>query len=83
MEENHRGKFWGGRRGLEVRSGYKALKGWGLERDWEAVGFFYTKTSFKVGNKSRVKFWKDRWCNEQPLCEIFPFLFALSDSNEA
>ena len=28
-------------------------------------------------------FWKDRWCNEEPLCETFPSLFALSDSKEA
>ncbi|RVW54216.1 hypothetical protein CK203_080174 [Vitis vinifera] len=31
----------------------------------------------KVGNKSRVKFWKDRWCNEQPLCVIEGFLSKL------
>ncbi|RVW69709.1 hypothetical protein CK203_060610 [Vitis vinifera] len=31
----------------------------------------------------RIKFWKDRWCSEEPLCEIFPSLFALSDSKEA
>ena len=41
------------------------------------------KISFKVGNESRVKFWKDRWCGEQPLCEIFLSLFTLSSSKEA
>ena len=39
--------------------------------------------SFVVGNGRRVKFWKDRWCIEKPLCEAFPSLFALSDSKEA
>ena len=38
--------------------------------------------SFVVGNGRRVKFWKDRWCTEEPLCEAFPSLFALFDSKE-
>ena len=37
---------------------------------------------FEVGNETRVKFEKDRWCGEQPLFEIFPSLFALSNSKE-
>ena len=44
---------------------------------------FNSKASFAVGSRSRVKFWKDRWYNEEPLCETFPSLFALSDSKEA
>ena len=36
-----------------------------------------------VGNWRRVKFWKDRWCSKEPLCEIFPSLFAFSDSKGA
>lgn len=36
-----------------------------------------------MDTESRVKFWKDRWYSEQPLCEIFPSLFALSSSKEA
>ena len=39
--------------------------------------------SFVVGNGRRVKFWKGGWCTEEPLCEVFPSLFALSDSKEA
>ncbi|RVW14191.1 Signal peptide peptidase-like 2 [Vitis vinifera] len=35
------------------------------------------------GQEWRVKFWKDWWCGEEPLCEIFPSLFALSDFKEA
>ena len=29
----------------------------------------------------RVKFWKDRWCSEEPL-NMFPILFALSKAKE-
>ena len=36
-----------------------------------------------MGNESRVKFWKDRWCSEKPLCDTFPTLFALFDAKEA
>ena len=35
-----------------------------------------------MGNESRVKFWKDRWCSEKPLCETFPTLFVF-DAKEA
>ena len=51
-----------------------------IEKHWE---LFKSMTSFAVDNRRRVKFWKDRWCSEEPLCEIFPSLFALFDSKEA
>ncbi|RVW99586.1 hypothetical protein CK203_021359 [Vitis vinifera] len=52
----------------------------GYRLGWD---MFNSKASFAVGSRSRVKFWKDRWYNEEPLCETFPSLFALSDSKEA
>ena len=51
-----------------------------IEKHWE---LFKSMISFAMGNRKRVKFWKDRWCSEEPLCEIFPSLFALFDSKEA
>ena len=36
-----------------------------------------------MGNGSRVKFWKDRWCSKEPLYVTFPLLFALFYSKEA
>ena len=51
-----------------------------IEKHWE---LFNSMISFVVDNGRRVKFWKDRWCSEEPLCEIFPSLFALSNSKEA
>ena len=41
------------------------------------------KISFRMGNGSSLKFWKDKWCSKQLLCKIFSSLFALSDSKEA
>ena len=36
-----------------------------------------------VGNGRRVRFWKDRWCGDDPLCICFPSLFAISLAKEA
>ena len=38
---------------------------------------------FIVGNGRRVRFWKDRWCKDSPLCVSFPSVFALSVDKEA
>ena len=35
-----------------------------------------------VGNGKRVKFWKDKWCGDSPLCHSFPSLFSISSSKE-
>lgn len=41
----------------------------------------HINTSLKA--KRRVKFWKDRWCDNELLCDSFPSLFALASSKEA
>ena len=30
-----------------------------------------------------MKFWKDKWCGDEPLCESFPSLFSISLSKDA
>ena len=56
----------------------------GYGKRLRSIGSFLSlMISFAMGNRKRVKFWKDRWCSEEPLCEIFPSLFALFDSKEA
>ena len=52
----------------------------GIRLGWDLVG---ARTSFSVGNGRRVRFWRDRWCGDAPLCESFPSLFALSIEKEA
>ena len=32
---------------------------------------------------SKVKFWEDVWCGEDPFCEKFPTLCAMTDSKRA
>ena len=36
-----------------------------------------------VGDGKRIKFWRNSWCSDTPLCANFPFLFALSHAKEA
>ena len=34
--------------------------------------------AYCVGCGRRVRFWKDKWCGDAPLCESFPSLFSIS-----
>ena len=36
---------------------------------WEVVNY---RISFSIGNRRRVKFWKDNWCGNEPLGVFFP-----------
>ena len=36
-----------------------------------------------MGNGQRVRFWKDKWCGDGPLCESFSSLFSMSMSKNA
>ncbi|RVW76054.1 hypothetical protein CK203_049138 [Vitis vinifera] len=38
---------------------------------------------FSRSNEQRVRFWKDRWCGDSPLCVFFPSLFGLAVDKEA
>ncbi|RVW15499.1 putative inactive ATP-dependent zinc metalloprotease FTSHI 1, chloroplastic [Vitis vinifera] len=42
--------------------------GWGM----------YSSLAFRVSNGRRVRFWKDKWCGDEPLYESFPSLFSIS-----
>ena len=42
-----------------------------------------TRISFLVDNEWKVRFWRDRWCGDSPLCMSFPSLFALPVEKEA
>ncbi|RVW39006.1 putative ribonuclease H protein [Vitis vinifera] len=54
---------------------------------WKAIrkkwGLFDGRVAFHLGNGQRVKFWKDKWCGDEPLCESFPSLFSISMSKNA
>ena len=42
-----------------------------------------SRISFIVDNGRKVKFWRDKWCANEPLYVSFPSLFALASSKEA
>ena len=45
-----------------------------IRREWEGI---QDRSCFAVGNGKRVKFWKDLWCEDQTLKDVFPTLFLL------
>ncbi|RVW48620.1 Transposon TX1 uncharacterized 149 kDa protein [Vitis vinifera] len=74
------GEEGGGWISCEVREGY----GVGLWKEIRKEGVLMFKNiSFIVGDGRRVKFWKDIWCGNIPLCEAFPSLFAFAVSQDA
>ena len=44
---------------------------------------FNNRVGFRVGNDRRVRFWKDRWCEEELLVVAFPMLFSIATDKEA
>ncbi|RVW29484.1 hypothetical protein CK203_093718 [Vitis vinifera] len=78
-----RGKYGEDRGGWcsrEVREAHGVGLWKGMRMDWELVG---ARISFRVGNGRRVRFWRDRWCGDSPLCVLFPSLFVLAVDKEA
>ena len=74
------GEEGGGWISREVREGY----GVGFWKEIRKEGvLMFKNVSFTVGDGRRVKFWKDIWCGNIPLCEAFPSLFAFVVSQDA
>lgn len=69
-----------GWRSCKVRDPYRVSLQKAISKEWV---FFNSTISFVIGDGSRVKFWKDIWCSEEPLSEMFPNLFALIEAKEA
>ncbi|RVW28979.1 LINE-1 reverse transcriptase-like [Vitis vinifera] len=79
--EQVRGKYGeeqGGWSSKEARGETHGVGLWKtLRKEWEVVK---SRLVFVVGNGKRIKFWKDIWCGDEPLCVSFPSLFALAVS---
>nr|CAN70698.1 hypothetical protein VITISV_029728 [Vitis vinifera] len=54
---------------------------------WKAIrkkwGLLDGRLAYHVGNGQRMRFWKDKWCGDGPLCESFSSLFSMSMSKNA
>ena len=62
-----------------VRDSYEVGVWKTIRNGWENI---CSHSCFIVGDDTRVKFWKDLWCENQSLEEAFPFLFNLSVNKE-
>ena len=63
-----------------VRDRYKVGVWKAIRNGWES---FRSHSRFFVGDGTRVKFWKDLWCENQSLEEAFPTLFNLSVNKDS
>ena len=63
----------------EVREGYGVGLWKAIRKLWHLIS---SSLSFAVGNGQRVSFWRDKWCEDKPLCDSFPSLFALAVSKD-
>ncbi|KAJ9684352.1 hypothetical protein PVL29_016699 [Vitis rotundifolia] len=73
------GEVRGGWCSLEVREPHGMGLWKGIRMDWELAS---DTMFFIVGNGRRVRFWRDTWCGDSPLCVSFPSLFALTADKE-
>jgi hypothetical protein len=51
-----------------------------IRRGWELFSKFIR---FEVGDGTRIRFWQDVWCGDQPLKESFSVLFRIARNKEA
>ncbi|XP_059650347.1 uncharacterized protein LOC132296126 [Cornus florida] len=51
-----------------------------IRKGWDA---FSPNVRFRVRDGSRVRFWEDLWCGNQPLCRTFPRLFSIAADRHA
>jgi hypothetical protein len=62
------GSQWGGRCSNEVNGLYRVGPSKFIRRNWEE---FFRYTRFEVGDNSKISFWHDVWCEDQPLKVAF------------
>ena len=70
----------GGWRSSEVSERYGVGLWKAIRKEWN---YLNGRLAYQVGNGQRVRFWMDKWCGDEPLCESFPSLFTISSSKEA
>ena len=54
-----------------------------LENNQEGVVVFNGRLAYQVGSGQKVRFWTDKWCGDEPICESFPSLFSIFLSKNA
>ena len=46
-----------------------------IKKKWSLLD---SRLAYHVGSGQRVRFWTDKWCGDEPLCESFSSLFSIS-----
>ena len=69
------GSQWGGWCSHRVHAPYGVGLWKFIRACWDD---FSRHSAFKIGDGSRVKFWCDTWCGDQPLRDSFPNLYRLA-----
>lgn len=73
------GEEEGGWRSCKVRNPF-AVGFWkAISKEWD---LFSSNVCHAIGDGKIVKFWRDRWCSQEPLTELFPNLYALFEAKE-
>ena len=53
---------------------------------WKAIRkewiYLSGRLAYQVDNGQRMRFWMDKWCGDESLCESFPSLFSISSFKE-
>lgn len=57
--------------------------GYSYGKPLERIEIFWLVELLSQLVMNRVRFWKDKWCSDEPLCTTFPSLFAIVASEEA
>ena len=89
---NERETFW--RRVISLKYGEeeggwrtREVNGRDSVRLWKAIRkkrfLLDGRLAYHVGSGQRVRFWTDKWCGDEPLCESFSSLFSISLSKNA
>ena len=74
----------GWRKEVGVPVKLRRAMGWVYGRKLEEKGPWCLKILFFfVGDGRRMRFWKDKWCGNNSLCDSFPSLYALAYSKDA
>lgn len=54
---------------------------------WKAIhneaGFLKKRCSIQLGKGERIRFWKDGWCDDNPLCINFPNLYSIASTKRS
>ncbi|KAG5589131.1 hypothetical protein H5410_039645 [Solanum commersonii] len=56
---------------------------WTLEVHYKPREKFFQEVSFKIGNHNSVKFWKDRWLNNQSLNVTHPVIYRIASDTDS